>query len=64
MIFSAAGPSGKHRAHTDLEIEDHDEALDELIKLGATVIRPIPEEGFRWAVLQDPEVNEFCISAG
>jgi len=47
MIFSAAGPSGKHRAHTDLEIEDHDEALDELIKLGATVIRPIPEEGFR-----------------
>lgn len=57
------GKSGKNRVHPDLEVEDLDEALDELINLGATVIRPIPEDGFRWAVLQDPEGNEFCISA-
>jgi predicted enzyme related to lactoylglutathione lyase len=37
-------------------------AADELVNLGAKVIRPVPEESEEyWVVLQDPEGNEFCV---
>lgn len=56
--------SGKNRAHPDMEVEDLDAAIPQLEALGATVIQPPPTEGIRWAVMADPEGNEFCISAG
>ena len=56
--------SGKNRAHPDLGVDNLDAAISQLEALGATVVRPPPAEGFRWAVMADPEGNEFCISAG
>jgi predicted enzyme related to lactoylglutathione lyase len=56
--------SGKNRAHPDMGVEDLDAAIPQLEALGATVLQPPPTEGFRWAVMADPEGNEFCISAG
>ena len=59
--------SGKNRAHpdmADMAVEDLDAAIPQLEALGASVVQPPPTEGFRWAVMADPEGNEFCISAG
>jgi predicted enzyme related to lactoylglutathione lyase len=56
--------SGKNRAHPDMAVEDIDAATPQLEALGASVVQPPPTEGFRWAVMADPEGNEFCISAG
>jgi len=58
------GKTGKNRAHPDMGVEDLDAAIPQLEALGATVVQPPPAEGFRWAVMADPEGNEFCISAG
>ncbi|MGH3406280.1 MAG: VOC family protein, partial [Streptosporangiaceae bacterium] len=40
-------------------------AVDELVRLGATVTgeHQLPGGRHRWTVLQDPEGNEFCIAA-
>jgi hypothetical protein len=38
-------------------------AVDELVRLGATVIGKHQIPGQPWTVLQDPEGNEFCIAA-
>jgi predicted enzyme related to lactoylglutathione lyase len=39
-------------------------AIDELVRLGATVVENHKElPGHPWTVLQDPEGNEFCIAA-
>jgi hypothetical protein len=45
----------KQRVHLDV----HTSAIDELVKLGATVLSPITDEQ-HWAVLADPEGGEFC----
>jgi Glyoxalase-like domain len=52
----------KNRVHIDLVDPDPD-ALDKLVRLGATVIGRHQIRGHRWTVLQDPEGNEFCIAA-
>jgi hypothetical protein len=50
----------KHRVHPDISVH----ALDEVLDLGATVIRPQDdpsvEGGIRWTVMADPEGGEFC----
>ncbi|MFD4574505.1 VOC family protein [Streptomyces sp. NPDC058417] len=61
--------SVKNRIHLDLEPQDRtrDEEVERLLALGATLTddRRNPD-GTGWAVLSDPEGNEFCVerSAG
>jgi hypothetical protein len=45
----------KHRAHFDI----YARSLDDLIALGATVVRPQGDDR-GWTVLADPEGGEFC----
>ncbi len=45
----------KHRVHLDISVAD----LDEVVRLGATVIRP-QDDDIRWTVMADPEGGEFC----
>ncbi|MGI8698529.1 MAG: VOC family protein [Mycobacteriales bacterium] len=52
--------AGKNRVHLDVDLTDAAE-LERLVTLGATVLRPwgaVPDEP--WAILADPEGNEFC----
>ena len=53
----------KNRIHLDLHsasAESHQENLDRLFALGATPA-DIGQEDVAWAVLADPEGNEFCV---
>ncbi|MBK3645228.1 VOC family protein [Streptomyces sp. NPDC001260] len=54
----------KNRVHLDLQPQDRtrDEEVDRLLALGATLVddRRNPD-GTGWAVLTDPEGNEFCV---
>ncbi|GKQ37081.1 VOC family protein [Streptomyces sp. A012304] len=54
----------KNRVHIDLQPQDRtrDEEVERLIALGATLVadRRNPD-GTGWAVLADPEGNEFCV---
>jgi Glyoxalase-like domain len=52
----------KNRVHIDL-INPDPHAVDEIARLGATVIGEYHMPGHRWTVMQDPEGNEFCIAA-
>lgn len=52
----------KNRVHVDMVNPDPG-AVDELVKLGATVTAEHEIPGHRWTVMQDPEGNEFCIAA-
>ena len=52
----------KNRVHIDLVDPDPD-AVDKLVRLGATVIGKHKIPGHHWTVMQDPEGNEFCIAA-
>jgi hypothetical protein len=57
--------STKNRVHLDLEPpagKTGDEEIERAIELGARLIDDRREPGGRgWAVLVDPEDNEFCI---
>jgi predicted enzyme related to lactoylglutathione lyase len=64
--FFAKVPEGKttkNRMHVDLLAPDRQAEVDRLTDLGATHVTDIEEWGHHWAVLQDPEGNEFCVSA-
>ncbi|MFC5213175.1 VOC family protein [Streptomyces coerulescens] len=54
----------KNRVHLDLQPEDRsrDEEVERVLALGATLVddRRNPD-GTGWAVLADPEGNEFCV---
>ncbi|MFF3942506.1 VOC family protein [Streptomyces phaeofaciens] len=56
--------SVKNRVHLDIQPQDRtrDEEVERLLALGATLVddqrRP---DGRGWAVLADPEGNEFCV---
>jgi hypothetical protein len=54
----------KNRAHLDLEPSDRsrDEEVARVLELGAVLLddRRLPD-GTGWAVLGDPEGNEFCV---
>jgi catechol 2,3-dioxygenase-like lactoylglutathione lyase family enzyme len=52
----------KNRVHLDL-VNPDPSAVDEFVRLGATVTGEHEMPGHRWTVLQDPEGNEFCIAA-
>ncbi len=54
----------KNRLHLDLQPPDltRDQEVDRLLGLGARVVDDRREpDGTGWAVLADPEGNEFCV---
>ncbi|MFI9566256.1 VOC family protein [Streptomyces rishiriensis] len=61
--------SQKNRIHFDLQPQDRnrEEEVERLLTLGATLVGDHRKpDGTGWAVLADPEGNEFCVerSAG
>ena len=58
-IWVNAVPEGrtvKQRVHIDLDVA----SVDAVLALGATMVLPASESGFRWSVLADPEGGELC----
>jgi len=53
---------GKNRVHLDLHPADPAAAVDELVAAGATFVARHQEGTFSWAVLADPDGNQFCVS--
>ena len=56
----------KNRAHVDITVESIDKAIEEVIALGGSLVRPkgihAPDDPqIEWAVMADPFGNEFCI---
>ncbi|MFJ9815661.1 VOC family protein [Streptomyces sp. NPDC101151] len=54
----------KNRVHLDVQPQDRsrDEEVDRLLGLGATLVDDRRKaDGTGWAVLADPEGNEFCV---
>lgn len=47
----------KQRVHLDLDVS----AVEPVLALGATMLLPATESGFRWSVLADPEGGELCV---
>ncbi|MFE7270546.1 VOC family protein [Streptomyces sp. NPDC057623] len=66
LLFVTVGEprTGKNRVHVDLQPQDRtrDEEVERLLALGATLVddRRAPD-GTGWAVMADPEGNEFCV---
>jgi catechol 2,3-dioxygenase-like lactoylglutathione lyase family enzyme len=50
----------KSRLHLDFRPDDRDKEVDRLLALGATRA-DVGQGEVSWAVLADPEGNEFCI---
>ncbi len=55
--------SAKNRLHLDLACEDPAAEVQRLLSLGAQKVADKDEWNHRWTVMQDPEGNEFCVSA-
>lgn len=58
--------TAKNRLHLDLlvdELAPRSQEVARLVDLGATHVADKDEWGHSWAVLTDPEGNEFCIAA-
>ncbi|EFL34180.1 conserved hypothetical protein [Streptomyces viridochromogenes DSM 40736] len=53
----------KNRLHLDLHPGEgrREEEVARLEKLGARVLRRVAERGGEWALMADPEGNEFCV---
>ena len=53
----------KNRMHLDVTVsqEELDAKVDEVVASGATFVEFGSHPGHRWAVMQDPEGNEFCL---
>jgi hypothetical protein len=57
--------SAKNRLHLDLVVEQggpRAREVERLVGLGATHVVDHDEWGHSWAVLNDPEGNEFCVA--
>ena len=51
----------KNRAHIDLDVKNIESAVQRVLELGGTKLDEISEYGIRWAVMADPDGNEFCL---
>ena len=51
----------KNRAHMDIEVEDIGRAIAQVEDLGGSWLRTVEEPGDYFAVMADPEGNEFCL---
>jgi len=54
---------GKNRVHLDVPVppEGLDDEVERLQQAGATLVGFNSHPGHRWAVMNDPEGNEFCL---
>ena len=60
------GKTAKNRMHLDLLVDaavPRGQEIARLVDLGATHVADKDEWGHSWAVLADPEGNEFCVAA-
>ena len=58
------GKTAKNRLHLDVRVDGPEHIAGEverLVALGATHLADFDERGSTWAVLRDPEGNEFCV---
>lgn len=64
LLFLQAGSTKatKNRIHLDFRPDDHASEVERLSALGATLV-DIGQGDVSWAVLADPEGNEFCVLA-
>ena len=51
----------KNRAHIDLDVKNLESAVKRVVDLGGTKLAEFSEYGIRWAVMADPDGNEFCL---
>ncbi len=51
----------KNRVHIDLDVSDLDAAVSRVQDLGGHKLKQISEYGIKWAVMSDPDGNEFCL---
>jgi predicted enzyme related to lactoylglutathione lyase len=51
----------KNRVHIDLDVSDLDAAVSRVQELGGNKLRELSEYGIKWAVMADPDGNEFCL---
>ncbi|GIF97969.1 VOC family protein [Catellatospora citrea] len=66
LLFIAVpeGKAVKNRVHFDLQPTDRsrDEEIERLLAVGATLVDDLRNpDGTGWAVMADPEGNEFCV---
>jgi catechol 2,3-dioxygenase-like lactoylglutathione lyase family enzyme len=56
--------TAKNRLHLDVRVgqDDLDAEVARVAGLGGTVVEWNSQPGHRWAVLRDPEGNEFCLT--
>jgi len=55
--------TAKNRAHVDLITADLAAEVDRIVRLGATRLGDLEENGARWTTLTDPAGNEFDLVA-
>jgi predicted enzyme related to lactoylglutathione lyase len=62
LIFNrvAGTKTEKNRLHLDLNPDDHEREVQRLLELGAMRV-DIGQGDVSWAVMADPEGNEFCV---
>lgn len=51
----------KNRAHLDFRINDLEDAVAQVVRFGGRELDRIGEDGATWAVMSDPDGNEFCL---
>ena len=51
----------KNRVHIDLDVADLEVAVNRVLELGGRKLKAISEYGIEWAVMADPDGNEFCV---
>ena len=51
----------KNRVHIDLDVSDLDAAVARVKELGGNKLKELHEYGIKWAVMADPDGNEFCL---
>jgi predicted enzyme related to lactoylglutathione lyase len=54
--------TAKNRAHIDFDAADIDAEVARLVGLGGAKLAEHSLGSFRWAVVADPEGNEFCVT--
>jgi len=52
----------KNRLHVDVTVNDREQAVAEVIALGGSLIETRTQGEHTWAVMADPEGNEFCLA--
>ena len=56
--------SVKNRVHQDTVVGNPGAAVEQAVALGGSKLRDMEEPGFRFAVMGDPDCNEFCLVQG